>query len=160
MAEGPHPARWVVIPCLWQGLINLSIKNGRMVLWEPSRLHKITDILANYYWISQPPLSHNTCSHHRKKNDGPSKGCSRHQRQVMAVHFAIKRPDLPSDWPLTLILPSIFAFLVVFLTLLCWLYFTLLFSLFLVVFYSFILTFLVVYLCLFCRFLLFYFRFF
>ena len=58
--------------------------------------------------ISQPALSDNTTKKlfpPPKKNDGPSKGCSQHQKQVMghqkavkkvmAVRFAIKRPDLP-----------------------------------------------------------------
>ena len=60
LAKGPHPVRQVVIPCHRQGLINLSFKNGRTVSWEPSMLHKIMDILANYFLISQPPLSYNT----------------------------------------------------------------------------------------------------
>ena len=129
------------------------------------------DILANYFLISQLPLFDNTTKKlfpplkkkwwpikrlflAPKTSDGPLEGCPRHQnkvmahqkavKKVMAVHFAIKRPDLPSDWPLPLILPAIFAFLVDFLV--CFLLFYVGFV------YSFIFAFLGVYLRFFCMF--------
>ena len=93
---------WLKAPTLWgklwspaYGRGSLTCKNGRMVLWEPSRLHKITDILPNYFLISQPPLSHNTT----KKLFPPLKKIPITEKKWWPIKRLFLAPNTSDGWP-------------------------------------------------------------